>query len=617
MKITRIKVKNFKGVEDRELDLNELTAFVGPNGVGKSSMLKALIYGISGNLPEDAIRHGASEASVTMELDTGDIYTRRYIRSIDKDGKTIYTTKIRLNGKACTGKALDEYLSGIPGADKKTSKVVTSTEVLSALKAEEFGEFILGYLTEEFDFNKVLSYCGKISPEAVAKLKSYTQNAEEYLPHAGTFYMDAVDKVYYELASARNKEAERPMLKSAVARLKARAVFDGAAPTRAEAEVDAELQEIAKLEGSVQISRIALENYNKAMQSIENQKKEISDLKQQIMILSADRPNKAKYQQMNDRLRSVEESIVRNEKMAGSLRSAIISAKDMLGRLSSDKCLCFDGLTCTTDKTCRKAELTESIEDSQEALDCARLEIDKLKSEKVSIRQEMDRYRANESTYERRLMLEKRLDNLMRMPIRFPEKPAEIQIRDFSQEKVMLQQERNRIVRYRQYINEKNELERKEKELEVVEELVEIFGPKGVFKENVINYYLNMLEAIMNDEASRLKAGFSIQLVYDEGVRVLCEPRAGQGFIPYHSVSSGEQVLVLYLIMYLLNELTGLHILIMDDLNHLDRDAFKALAELLNSSDTLLHFEHVLVSSVDNKEVVDTLAGTGFDIVTF
>lgn len=612
MKLRRISIQNFKGVKSSTIAPTKLTAFIGPNGAGKSSTEKAIIYGLSGAIPDDVITHGEDVMSVDVELDTGDTFLREY----KQDATTgLFKTKIKLNGKNSTQKALDEHLQGITGMDCRAMRVVTSTEILSSLKAEEFGEFILGYLNEEFTFEKVISYCGPISNEAVAKLRSYTNSGEEYLPRTGSFSIADVEKVYYELADNRNKSAERPALKALVKTLQARAMYDGPIPTRGIDAIDADLDTIAKTEGAYQMSVVAMSNYQKTLAAIENQKSQIQSLKQQIASNTSVKPDEKKEAEIKASLKSVEESILRNERMAHTLRSSVSSSKEMLANLAKNECLCFEGLLCTTDKTCKKSELEEQIQDGQESIDLALKEIAKLKERKAQLESELSDFRDNQTLYGRKLLLEKQLATLESSPIQQPIKPEVVEQRDYTAEKTSLMREKDIVMRYNASLREQVELEKRQKELEVIEELVSIFKPKGIFKENVINYYLGVLENIMNSEAANLRNDFTVKLEYDAGVHILCEPKAGQGYIPYHSVSSGEQVFVLYLILTLLNSLTGLRILIMDDLNHLDKDAFTALIELINSPATQTNYDHVFVSSVNNTDVVDVLKTTGFNIL--
>ncbi len=42
MRITRLRIKNFRSIKDLDLELTETTVFVGPNNCGKTAILEAL-----------------------------------------------------------------------------------------------------------------------------------------------------------------------------------------------------------------------------------------------------------------------------------------------------------------------------------------------------------------------------------------------------------------------------------------------------------------------------------------------------------------------------------------------------------------------------------------------
>ena len=66
MKIEHVRITNFKKVTDFELNPGKVNIFLGPNGTGKSSILQALRYGLTGNSPQDPIGEGANKAAVEM-----------------------------------------------------------------------------------------------------------------------------------------------------------------------------------------------------------------------------------------------------------------------------------------------------------------------------------------------------------------------------------------------------------------------------------------------------------------------------------------------------------------------------------------------------------------------
>lgn len=66
MKINHVRISNFKEARAFELTPAKVNVFIGPNGSGKTSILQALRYGLTGNSPQDAITGGAKKAVVDL-----------------------------------------------------------------------------------------------------------------------------------------------------------------------------------------------------------------------------------------------------------------------------------------------------------------------------------------------------------------------------------------------------------------------------------------------------------------------------------------------------------------------------------------------------------------------
>jgi len=74
VRISRVRIKNFRCLEDVEVHFTDVTTLIGPNGVGKSTVLRALDWFFNGakasDLAEDDLTHGAKgELSVEVEFD--------------------------------------------------------------------------------------------------------------------------------------------------------------------------------------------------------------------------------------------------------------------------------------------------------------------------------------------------------------------------------------------------------------------------------------------------------------------------------------------------------------------------------------------------------------------
>lgn len=69
-RVHRLRIDNFLGIEHVEIRPGHITHIRGGNGAGKSSIEKAMaaLLGDRGELPEKAIRHGADEATIYLDL---------------------------------------------------------------------------------------------------------------------------------------------------------------------------------------------------------------------------------------------------------------------------------------------------------------------------------------------------------------------------------------------------------------------------------------------------------------------------------------------------------------------------------------------------------------------
>lgn len=70
MRIKRARIQNFRCLEDVDIAFDSVTTFIGPNGVGKSTVLRALDWFFNGGeLTEEDVLHGASRPKIMVEVE--------------------------------------------------------------------------------------------------------------------------------------------------------------------------------------------------------------------------------------------------------------------------------------------------------------------------------------------------------------------------------------------------------------------------------------------------------------------------------------------------------------------------------------------------------------------
>ena len=74
--IKNIRLENFMAHQATSIDLSPgVTVITGPNNIGKSAIVEAIRYLVYNPAPKNVIRHGAKQALVRLELDSGEIIT--------------------------------------------------------------------------------------------------------------------------------------------------------------------------------------------------------------------------------------------------------------------------------------------------------------------------------------------------------------------------------------------------------------------------------------------------------------------------------------------------------------------------------------------------------------
>lgn len=588
MKIKSILINNFKGINCLEfIPGNKTVALIGKNGIGKTSFLEAVRFALTGDAPNNCITDGATESTVLVRLEDGNEFSRtKYVSK---------PTKIRVNGRTTTAKNLETLLATITGLSDDALRIATSSEVLAGLKPSEFGDFIMGYIPEKLDFDTICSYIPGITPECIDELSV----ALPSMPIK--FGMDEIKSAQdYLIEERKNTNKEVQVRKAKVSTL-----FD--APLRTLKEIEDELSKVMELNGSFEAAKTALRMYEDAVRRDEEAKKRIKDTEAEIASISVFKPNAEELSKILGEKNVASKTIVDAEKLKQTLANDIALFEHTVETLDESVCPLSEKLVCTTDKTKLREEFLDIVSANKEGLEIQNQIILKAKEHLLALDKKESDFRERDSKYKEKIMLTKRLEELKKSIPLIPDKPIIPESDDFKSKITALQKERDEILRYQQQQKEIVELEKLMIRYDTLNYLCKAVQPKGPVMDAIISHYLSVFETVINNTAKNLRVDFLAKFISDDGIVLLIQTDASKEFKPYESLSNGEKIFTMFLLLNMINSLCGSRLLLMDDLNHLDEKSFKELFTLIMSPSVQDAYDHIFLCSVDNTDITTVI----------
>ena len=590
MKLSTINIENFKNIEHLDFSpTNTTVALIGKNGKGKTSFKEAVYAGITGVFPVNCIKEGERSTSISMTLSDGTAFSR--IVNADK------ANKITVNGRVATAKSLAELLELKTGVSKDAAKIVTSADVLENMGPDDFGNFILTYIPEKLDYDTVVKYIPGITPDIEDVLK-------DAIPSMPTKF----DIVQLKEAYAYFME-QRKFIKKEIAVREARVKsFSGAEPTRKMSDIEADIDSISKKEGGIEAAKTALKIYNVALNNRKKAEENLAKLKAEIDAIDAVKPDMTVLSRIENEIDYCNSTISNARVLIKTIEDNIEVFTNTINNLSKPICPLSEKLVCTTDKTKVKEELEELLVSNKEGLVIQKqiIEVNKTKLE-VLAREKAD-FEKNSKKYDNKVFLNVQYENQRKNIPSLPGKPDVAELEDFSEEKKRLRDERDAVIAYEKYKTELSQIEVFKDKYIILDFLCKTFEPKGEVISSITSHYMSVFETVCNARANELRPGMEIKFLSDEGVSYLLKTSAAADFRTYDSLSSGEKALALFLILDMLNALSQIKILMIDDLDKLDSESFSALIKILQSKSVQDFYDHIIICAVDHPDIVAELS---------
>lgn len=587
MQLDNLSISNFRTIPLRTIIPHKFNILVGPNGSGKSSTLEAISFLLTGKCGANPVKTGEKQGLVT-----GDVM------GVPIERKCGAKSGVRMNGKTTTHKSYMEWIETTTGVTADTLRVATSSGMLAAMSSSELGKYLISnnLIPAEIDMETVKMLC-TISKEAEDVLTAYLP------PAPMKFDMDDVQEAYSSLFAAR------PVIKKQIAEKKAQAEYSGMEPTCTLAEIDKKLAAFGTYAAEIA-------SYNKLMASYLDIKKKRENVQMQLATIEAEIKKRGALRPVDHNelsfLQKKENDAIQAMMKANQAIQTIDANLKMFRRTleNLDKPLCpiSNKLVCTTDKTAIKDELTELVKENETLRQSAEMDLKKAQENKASIAAKIKDFQERDRAYQEFQSLHARRTAMLAGIPDLPEKPTPPEKIENAEEQVKELQAMRECIFMKQTADKAaKELPKLEAQLAVYEELISLLKPQGGIREKIVEAAFEPLIDHCNERAKELRAGLKIDLISDDGIRIVYSPNGSADMLPIEAASSGEQALIMLLILDAINALSGLGLMMLDDLDKLDETALDALFTLLSNPVISGSYDHIFIAMVNHEDSLRVL----------
>lgn len=594
MRITRLTTFNFQGLAGkREFDLSSpLYLVADKNGTGKSSFLNAFRYALTGVEPAGGLRtFGTGGTAVVLATEDGQTYTRQK----RKGGSTECYIGQTKSGVKAFNASLAEHL----GVSEGILRVISSGEILAAMKPQEFETFLLGYM-KPVNIEDILAWSG-LSDSDKSQLNQWIGK-----PDATSEDLNALYKKCYRMRTTMNRDliVEGGRITNDAQRL--------TPPQKKREEYETAWKELLEKQKAAARYASELKAYEKAVADKKQQEEMRTGLMKQLEGLPKEKPDEKEKEKLDTEKHLLAEQQAAFQKNIASFESLGASLKKALTTLNQPVCPLSDKLKCTTDKSGICSELEESIKKADESVEQEKKRLADITAKLDKNAEALKALDKQQMEYDRRVAVEKQLEALEKMIRPLPEKPAEPEDKDIDNKVVQAKKELDNFDEYMFYLEAKRKFIEKRNHYRTVDAIVNAIAPKGPVREKMTETFLKNFEAACNERAKKMGDDMEIRFLLQQGIHVYARVKAGARPIPFEALSAGEKIRVLFVLMDLLAEMSGYRVLVMDELSVLDRDGFAALLDTLMEHKDM--FDNALLCMVNHEGLVEEAEKRGLTV---
>lgn len=591
--ITTISIRNFKGIEDLQLNAKKLNAIIGKCGSGKSSLLDAIRFALTGKAGKEVIRKGCREASVVLRFSDNSTIER-----IRRTSENIS----KCNGKSSTKRSLDEFLTA-RNMNPCWIESLCSVDWFAGLSSKDLNNFFMTILPLRAQAETVVELVAQLDKDLTEKKEKYLM--EEILKKQEIFSFNDLANGYNTAYTVRQE------LKRKYNEMLPRCTFNETVPAKTREDIEKELNNISQVEAAEKEYSKRLKEYASSKKQHDLAIKRLDEMKKELDTYSlCKKPKEETKTQAEADRKLFQVHIKRTNEYIGTINSTLDLLKRTLDNLDKPICPISEKLICTTDKSQLKEELLSLIQKNENALASNKEFLAKCEDQVRKRDDIISNYQKEVYRYEQKTTLENNISKFI-VPEILPE-PQKVEKAHLEAKKKELLDLLSILSRYEKVQQNKKELAKIKDKYDLAQFAVKVLDSKIGIPALILQRTLRFFEKKCNEKASLLREGFQIHFLSDNGITIQVSPGKGKPFVDMKEVSTGEFVCVAYILMTMIGEATKCHLFLIDNLDRLDTEYLNALLSLLEEDKKI---EQVFLGGVDHADVERTLNDKSFQII--
>lgn len=571
-----VTTKNYRGLKNGSYDLGK-TLLLGNNGNGKSSIASIVDLLINGKIEKSDITYGCTDCAVNYALDsddTGYLHVVLCYTEIDSNGQQ--KTQWFWDARAQPRKNIEANLERMYNINVHASKY-SCGNFLHADTADKLAAFLVGAVAPTVSREAIESQMDAATKEEFAKI-STLQN----------FGLDDF-KAVVKQCDVTKKALKQNMLNLAPQN-----------PQTADIDaVDKQIADLRVIEAQKKNMASVLAEYDKSVKNYESYKSQIDNLTKVIAENKATPANEFSINGTKQAIADAETNLHKATAEIGLIEKDIVKHQNMLDKLNTTQCPLCDQLECKTDKKPLIAIFEADIERLNTAKAKAEADVTSLNTEITDLRKEYAELVANRDAFVKKQADMKHLAELKQNAPAQPIQPKIDQMadEDISSKIQQLVQLRENAMRYSEYLKEFKKQADIKTEYDIVHTISKMFDLKGPLYQQLVNGCIATINQTVN-AWSKISALGQISFGLDaDGV---LEVKVGN--LDYDQLSTGQQLLVNFAVLHAINTFTNSKILSIDNVDDLDENNQKILAECVETVKP--HYIILTVCKIEDKDEI-------------